>query len=83
MSMWNDLKERLEMLKLAKKNMYTPKEKKDPNIIKMDPMKMPPPHRMDPDELQDSFRANRGTGFHTNNKDKRAKNPNKNIDGDG
>lgn len=52
-------------------------EKKDPNkmTIEVDITKRP---KMTPEELQDHFKANRGTGYHTNPKDKRSQNPSRN-----
>jgi hypothetical protein len=67
-----------EIKPLAKKNrMWEPKAPVNENIIKLEKPKLPGAHKMDPDELQDSFKANRGTGAHKNPKDKRAKNPKK------
>lgn len=77
-SFWSNLKDRLEQL--AKKNtdkMYTPKIKENPNLIKVEKPSAPVPHAMTPEELQEHMKANRGTGYHKNQKDKRAKNPKK------
>lgn len=69
-----------QRLRIAKKQLVDVKpEKKDPNKIQVeiDPLKRP---KMTPEELQDHFKANRGSGYHKNPKDKRSNNPNR---GDG
>jgi hypothetical protein len=81
MSFWNDLAERLHVIKTAKKNMYEPKEKKDPNKIVLEPIKPGTLFKKTPEQMEEDLKANRGTGTHKNTKDKRAKNPNKMNDG--
>jgi hypothetical protein len=65
----------------AKKMFDVKPPKADKNVIKLEKQTQPGKHKMTPDELQDHFKANRGTGVHKNPADKRKENPNKNSDG--
>jgi len=76
-----DIKFITSIISRAKNQMYTPKEKKDPNLIKV---KLNPTYQKDkettqtkmtPEQLQEEWKAQRGTGYHKNIKDKRSKNP--------
>lgn len=69
-----------QRIQVAKKQLLDVKEKADPNkmTVKVDPTKRT---KMTPEELQDHFKANRGSGYHKNVQDKRSKNPNKSDDG--
>jgi hypothetical protein len=72
--------ERIKTILAGKGKFFAPKEKKNPNVIELEKPKAPSPHKMQPDELQDHFKANRGTGAHKNKKDKRVNNPKKQND---
>lgn len=70
-----------QRIQVAKKQLLDVKpEKKDPNkiVVKVDPTKRT---KMTPEELQDHFKANRGTGTHKNPADKRKDNPSRSNDG--
>lgn len=72
--------EKLAKILHAEKKFYTPKEKKNKNVLELDKPIKPGKYKMKPDELQDFFKANRGTGAHKNTSEKRKKNPFKNDD---
>jgi len=64
----------------GKGKMWEPKVKPDKNVIKLEKPSAPSKHKMTPEELQDFFKANRGTGYHKNPADKRSSNPKRNMD---
>lgn len=70
-----------KFISLAKQTMYTPKPVKDKNKFKV---KLNPTYeadkqvnqgKMTPEQLEEHWKAQRGTGAHVNPKDKRSKNP--------
>lgn len=83
MAFWDDLKARLEQIKTAKQNMYVPREKKNPNLIEIEPKEIGKRPKLSPEELQDQMKANRGTGYqrtHKNDDGKRKRNPSRQED---
>jgi len=60
---------------LAAQKFYTPKEKKNKNIIDIGEREIGKRPKLPPSELENQFKANRGTGAHKNTKDKRQSNP--------
>ena len=67
--------EKIAQIIKADSKFYVPKEKKNPNVLELAKVKKPGKYKMEPDELQDFFKAHSGAGVHKNKKDKRSKNP--------